>query len=67
MGDRAPHEPLRGDAAWKAQKQLVAEHNEAAYKRGRQERAARDAAREERRRAAERNEGANLPTQPGSR
>jgi hypothetical protein len=39
-----PSEPLRGEAAWKAAKKKVADHNEAAYARGRRERAARHAA-----------------------
>ena len=37
-----PTEPLRGDAAWRAAKKDVADRNEAAYARGREERAAED-------------------------
>jgi hypothetical protein len=57
-------EPLRGHAAWKAEKERIAERNEAAFARGRQERTARDAAAMEGRRAAEKRERANLPAQP---
>jgi hypothetical protein len=38
------NEPLRGEAAWKAAKQEIADRNEAAYARGRKDRAARNAA-----------------------
>ena len=58
---------LRGEAAWKAAKQDVAKRNEAAYARGRKERAAHDAAVRGRRVAAERREFANLPRQPAAR
>lgn len=61
---KKPVEPLRGDAAFRAAKQRVAEKNEAAYARGRAERAARDAATLSRRREAERREADDLPTQP---
>jgi hypothetical protein len=57
-------EPLRGHAAWKAEKDRIAERNEAAYARGRQERTARNAAAMEGRRAAEKRDRANLPSQP---
>jgi hypothetical protein len=60
-------EPLRGHAAWKAEKERIAERNEAAFARGRQERTARDAAAMETRRAAEKRERANLPSQPQAR
>ena len=56
--------PLRGEAAWKAEKQRVADRNDAAYARGRKDRAARDAEEHARRRAADRRENANLPKQP---
>jgi hypothetical protein len=57
--------PLRGDAAWQAAKRKVAEHNEAAYARGREQRA--DVAEKARQgeRAAERREAESLPDQPG--
>ena len=58
---------LRGHAAWKADKERIAERNEAAFARGRQERTARDAAAMEGRRAAEKRERANLPSQPQAR
>ena len=58
------HEPPRGDAAWKAEKQRISERNEAAYARGRRERMARDAQVLEGRRDAEREERANLRTPP---
>jgi hypothetical protein len=58
-------EPLRGEAAWKAEKKAIADRNEAAYTRGRRERADRDAARATRRRQAEREANQSLPTQPG--
>ena len=35
-----PEEPLRGEAAWRAEKKAIAARNEAAYARGRTERAA---------------------------
>ena len=60
-------EPLRGHAAWKAEKERIAERNEAAFARGRQERTARDVAAMEGRRAAEKRERANLPSQPQAR
>ena len=59
-----PREPLRGHAAWKAEKERIAERNEDAYARGRRERTARDAAAMETRIAAEKRDRANLPSQP---
>jgi hypothetical protein len=56
--------PPRGDDAWKAAKQEVAKRNEAAYERGRKDRATRDAVTRARQAAAERREFANLPHQP---
>jgi hypothetical protein len=63
MGKEAP-EPLRGDAAWKAAKQRVADNNEAAYARGRAERAARSARAQDQRRAADRKDRARLSREP---
>jgi hypothetical protein len=63
MSDKAP-EPLRGEAAWRAAKEAVAKRNEAAYARGRRERATRNAEVAARRRAAERQDAANRPHQP---
>ena len=58
--------PPRGDAAWIAAKNDVAKRNEAAYARGREERAARDAAVRARQVALERRDLASLPRQPGT-
>jgi hypothetical protein len=57
----------RGEAAWKAAKQRIAEANEAAYARGREERAADAADAAGRRRLAERQSLKNLPKQPRPR
>ena len=57
-------EPLRGDDAWRAHKASVAKNNENAVRKGREQRAARDAVTEERRRDAERREMSDLPVQP---
>jgi hypothetical protein len=57
-------EPLRGDAAWKAEKQRIAANNDAAYARGRKERAAKHAEASKRDRAAAKQESKNLPKQP---
>ena len=57
-------EPLRGDAAWRAEKKRISDNNDAAQKRGRELRAARDAQDAQRRRAADDRERASLPEQP---
>ena len=57
-------DPLRGEAAWKAQKKEIADRNEAAFARGRRDRAARDAARVTRRVQEEREANRHLPRQP---
>jgi hypothetical protein len=57
-------EPLRGEAAWRAEKDRIQKANEAAYARGREERAADAAEAAGRRRTAERNSMKNLPKQP---
>jgi hypothetical protein len=57
-------EPLRGDAAWQAERQRIAKNNEAAHARGRQQRAEKEALAAQRDRAATRREMASLPTQP---
>ena len=57
-------EPLRGDAAWRAQRALVAKNNDAAYARARTERDAKSARAAAARRAAEQRENASLPVQP---
>jgi len=59
-----PVEPPRGHAAWKAERERIAERNEAAWARGRQDRAARNAQAALGRRDAERRDSANLPKQP---
>ena len=56
--------PLRGRDAYKAHTDAVAKNNDAAQKRGRAERAARDAADAARRRDADARELSNLPVQP---
>jgi hypothetical protein len=63
MADKA-NESLRGEAAWKAAKERIAKKNEATYARGRRERAEENAEITRRRRAAERLDAANVPTQP---
>jgi hypothetical protein len=59
-------EPPRGEAAWMADKRRIAAKNEAAYARGREERAASNARDANRRRAAERRDYASLPKQPSA-
>ena len=56
--------PLRGEAKWLAAKKLVADHNEAAHARGREQRASDFELVRERRVAAARKEAADLPVQP---
>ena len=62
MTDSKP--PLRGNAAYKALTDSVAKNNDAAQKRARAERTARDEASAMRRREAEAREFAQLPEQP---
>jgi hypothetical protein len=57
-------QPLRGDAAWQAAKAEVAQRNDAARARGGELRAASEAAKLERQRAADRYEREHLPEQP---
>ena len=59
-----PAEPVRGEAAWKAARKRVADRNEQAYARGREERAARNAAYARKRRETERLDARDLPKQP---
>ena len=66
MSDEAQGPP-RGEAAWKAEKQRIAANNDAAYARGRKERAAENAEASARRRAADKQDTKSLPTQPKSR
>jgi hypothetical protein len=58
-------EPLRGDAKWRATRQEIADRNEAATARSREQRASRDAQAADRRRAQEKADSKNTPTQPG--
>ena len=58
------NDPPRGEAAWRAAKDRVAKANEAAYARGREERAADAAEAAGRRRLVERESQRNLPKQP---
>ena len=62
-----PVEPLRGEAAWKAAKKGVADRNEQAYARGRQERAARNTAFAARRLEEERQYNRDLPRRRNAR
>ena len=57
-------EPLRGDAAYRAFKAQVAKNNDAAQRRGREQRAGVDAETQKKKAAAERREMSNLPVQP---
>lgn len=59
-----PTEPLRGEAAFRAAKARVEKANEAAYARGREERAADAAEAAARRRQTERQAMKSLPQQP---
>ena len=56
--------PLRGEAAWRAEKLAIAERNKAACAKAGAERGRRDAAAESERRAAERRDRALTPVQP---
>jgi hypothetical protein len=58
-------EPLRGEAAWRAQKLAIADRNKAAHARGREERVRKDAEFEASRRAAEKRDRAERPAIPG--
>ena len=62
---KQPTEPLRGEAAWKAEKQRISARNEEAYARGRKERAARTLAKATRVSEQEREANRSLPRQPG--
>jgi hypothetical protein len=64
MSQQPPKEPLRGEAAFRAAKERVQKANEAAYARGREERAADAAEAATRRRFADRQALKNLPKQP---
>jgi len=64
MTRKDEQEPLRGDAAWAAQRKQVADNNEAAYKRGRERRADEDAKVASRRRDEAARDRDSLPEQP---
>ena len=55
---------LRGDAAWRAAKDEIAKRNDAARKAGAARRDREDVRAAERKRAMDRRDEANLPTQP---
>jgi hypothetical protein len=61
---RPPDAPLRGEAAWRAAKDAIADRNEKASKRAREQRRQDDDAQIARRRAAERLENAKLVNRP---
>ena len=61
---KSNEEPLRGDAAYRAFKAQVAKNNDAAQRRGREQRAEVDAETQKKKAAAERREMSNLPVQP---
>ncbi len=64
MSKKEPSEPLRGDAAYRAQRAAIEKNNEAAYARGRSKRAAQDEQVAKRRLADDRAERDRLPVQP---
>jgi hypothetical protein len=64
MSDKKTEQPLKGDAAYRAQKKAISDRNEAAYGRGRAEREASNEAALAKRRALDKRDMADLPTQP---
>jgi hypothetical protein len=64
MNEQTPAEPLRGAAAYRAQKAEIAKRNESARADGAARRAGREAGISERQLAADRLERSNLPRQP---
>ena len=64
MKSKANEAPLRGEAAYRAEKLRIAQSNEKASAKAQAERGARDRAAEVERRAAERRDFAVRPTQP---
>jgi hypothetical protein len=64
MKKQADETPLRGEAAWRAEKLAISQRNEAACAKAGAERGRRDAAVEKERRAAERRDFAGRPKQP---
>lgn len=59
-----PADPLRGEAAWRAQKDAIAKRNDAVHVRAERERKERDAEAHSKRAAEERRERESLPEQP---
>jgi hypothetical protein len=64
MKERIPSEPLRGEAAFRAQKAEIAKRNESARADGAVRRAAKEARIGAQRAADDRQERRNLPRQP---
>ena len=64
MPDKKKSEPLTGDAAFQAAKREVAQRNEAAYAKGREQRDVKEAAAKKRRLDAEKRDVAERPKQP---
>jgi hypothetical protein len=64
MKSKANEAPLRGEAAYRAEKLRIAQSNERASAKAQAERGERDRKAEVERRAAERRDFASLPAQP---
>ncbi|WP_028064864.1 hypothetical protein [Solirubrobacter soli] len=64
MKSKPNEAPLRGEAAWRAEKLRIAQSNEQACAKAQDERGRRERAAEVERRAADRRDFANLPVQP---
>jgi hypothetical protein len=64
MKSTTKQEPLRGEAAWRAEKLAISQRNDAACAKAMSERGTRDAAAAKERRAAERRDFAARPSQP---
>ncbi|HEX8207046.1 MAG TPA: hypothetical protein VF587_13380 [Solirubrobacteraceae bacterium] len=62
MTDKA--EPLRGDAAWRAQRDAIAKRNDAVHARAEREKQERNVEEMKKRNAEDRRERENLPEQP---
>jgi hypothetical protein len=61
----APREPLRGDAAWRANLKEIAKRNEAAQAAGARKRAEKEATAAKHAAQMARREARDLPKQPG--
>ena len=64
MKSKPNEAPLRGEAAWRAEKLRIAQSNEKACAKAQSERGKRDRAIEAERRAADRRDFAAVPSQP---